>query len=167
MAKARGFTALLINALVLWQRWEWVLHLLFPVFRFVLLVSHAPHKGDQPPLTPCFVFRLPSRSLWVVVAQRERSSAYLSTNDFPQSLQRKRPLFARVFPFLMTEIDPHAGQQIGVFSVVFSCVCSCVFRVFWLVTDTPPTRKRPCSHLWWLPLVNLSKWLLYVLMTSM
>ena len=61
----------------------------------------------------------------------------------------------------MTAIEPHAGQQIGVFSVVFSvvfscvfCVFSCVFCVFWLVTDAShthfgvsDTHKHPCSHL--------------------
>ena len=43
-----------INAFVLWQRWEWILHLLFPVFLFRLIVVHASHKGGKPPLPPLF-----------------------------------------------------------------------------------------------------------------
>ena len=79
-----------IDTLVLWQLRQWVFQLLLPVFSHSLFVSHTSlHGGFAPlsttaphsprgrgyaPCTPLVVFRLPSRSLWVVVAQRERSS---------------------------------------------------------------------------------------------
>lgn len=50
-------------------------------------------KGALPPLTPCFVFRLPSRSLWVVVAQRERSFTPAQQTSF-------RNLYKPIFGFL-------------------------------------------------------------------
>lgn len=102
--------------------------------------------GATPLATPCC---LPSSvTLSLGRSSPERAFlAYLSTKDFPQSLQRKRPTPARVFPFFLTLIEPQAGQQ----QSVFSCVSGESESVSGLVTDTLfrplDTLKRPCSHL--------------------
>ena len=101
----------------------------------------------QAPFNP--LFRLPSSvTLSLGRSSPERAFlAYLSTKDFPQSLQRTRPTPARVFPFFLTSIEPQAGQQ----QSVSESVSGVSESVSGLVTDTLfrplDTLKRPCSHL--------------------
>ena len=114
--------------------------------------------GATPLATPCC---LPSSvTLSLGRSSPERAFlAYLSTKDFPQSLQRKRPTPARVFPFFLTSIEPQAGQQ----QSVFSCVSGVSESVSGLVTDTlfrpldtlkrqAPTRRATSGTNRWLSL---------------